>query len=58
MTSRPALRTEAVVLQEDARVRADRDLATIEFLLGVTVGVALSFALVLRAGRRIALRTR
>ena len=50
--------TEAVVFQKDARVRADQNLAVTEFGLGALVGVALAFAVVLRAGRAMALRVR
>jgi len=57
-SSSPASAPEAVVLQKDPRVVADRDLATIEFLLGVTVGAALVFAIVLRAHRALAFRVR
>ena len=50
--------TEAVVLQKDARVGADRNLAVTEFALGAIVAVALVFAAVLSAHRRLGLRLR
>lgn len=58
MTSSFAPRAEAVMLQEDraAHARSDRDLATIEFVLGFTVGIALAFAVVLHAHRALCRR--